>query len=168
MLNDINIAELTTIDEHINQLSELLVKVVEEGASIGFLPPMTLSEATKYWEAVLSPEVILLAAKINNQIVGSVQLILSTKQNGTHRAEVAKLMTHPDYRHNGIGRLLMDTVQKRAIQESRSLLVLDTREGTPSNHLYKSLGFQEAGRIPYYAKSANGELHTTVLYYKCL
>ncbi|PLR78511.1 N-acetyltransferase [Bacillus sp. V3-13] len=168
MLNDIQIEELTTIDEHINQLSELLVKVVEGGASIGFLPPMTLSEATKYWEAVLSPEVILLAAKINNQIVGSVQLILSTKQNGTHRAEVAKLMTHPDYRNNGIGRLLMDTVQKRAIQESRSLLVLDTREGAPSNRLYQSLGFQEAGRVPNYAKSATGELHTTVLYYKCL
>jgi ribosomal protein S18 acetylase RimI-like enzyme len=166
LFGDVKIEELKSIGEHIDKLSELLVKVVEDGASIGFLPPMKLSEAKKYWENVLTPEVILFVARINNQIVGSVQLHLCTKQNGGHRAEIAKLMTHPNYRRNGIGRSLMQKVEERAKQEGRSLLVLDTREGDPSNHLYTSVGFVEAGRIPNYAKSANGELHTTVFYYK--
>ncbi len=142
------------------------IQVVENGASIGFLPPLEASKAKSYWENVLSPEVILFVAKIDNHIVGSVQLHLCTKQNGQHRAEIAKLMTHPDYRRNGIARSLMVKAEERAKQEGRSLLVLDTREGDPSNPLYTSLGFVQAGRIPDYAMSATGQLDATIFYYK--
>lgn len=130
------------------------------------MPPLKLSEATRYWEHVLSPEVILFIATTNNRVVGSVQLHLCTKQNGGHRAEIAKLMTHPEYRRHGIGRLLMNKAEERARQEGRSLLVLDTREGDPSNLLYASIGYIQAGRIPEYARSATGELHATIYYYK--
>lgn len=111
LLNEMKIEELNSIGEHINQLSELLVRVVEDGESIGFLPPMKLSKANKYWKTLLKPEVILFIAKINNEIVGCVQLHLCTKQNGSHRAEVAKLMTHPNFRRNGIGRSLMEKAE---------------------------------------------------------
>ncbi|MED1561770.1 GNAT family N-acetyltransferase [Alkalihalobacillus alcalophilus] len=151
-----------------NELSELLIQVVEGDASIGFLPPLPLADATKYWSSVLEPEVVLFVAKINNQIVGSVQLQLCAKQHGRHRAEIAKLMTHPHYRRNGIGRSLMNKAEERAKKERRSLLVLDTREGDPSNQLYTSLGYIQAGRIPNYAKSANGELDATIFYYKAM
>lgn len=166
MVNNVKVEQVEIIEEHVNELSELLIKVVEDDASIGFLPPLQYSDAKKYWMNVLNPEVLLFVAKINNQIVGSVQLQLCTKQNGGHRAEIAKLMTHPNYRRNGIGRSLMKKAEERAKQEGRSLLVLDTREGDPSNLLYSSIGYIQAGKIPYYAKSANGELHSTVLYYK--
>ena len=62
----------------------------------------------------------------------------------------------------------MEEAEEIAIVEGRSLLVLDTREGDPSNFLYTSLGYNEAGRIPYYAKSADGQLDSTVLYYKVI
>lgn len=166
MIHDVTIEQIQSIGEHMDELSELLIQVVEDGASIGFLPPLQLSEAATYWENVLSPEVILFVAKINNQIVGSIQLHLCTKQNGGHRAEIAKLMTHPQYRRMGIGRSLMHKVEERAKQEGRSLLVLDTREGDPSNHLYIAIGFIQAGRIPHYAKSATGELDASIFYYK--
>jgi ribosomal protein S18 acetylase RimI-like enzyme len=166
LINNVQIEQVKIIDKHVDELSELLVKVVENDASIGFLPPLQFSDANKYWLNVLNPEVLLFVAKINNQIVGSVQLQLCTKQNGSHRAEIAKLMTDINYRRNGIGRLLMNKAEERAKQEGRSLLVLDTREGDPSNLLYSSIGYIQAGKIPYYAKSANGQLHSTVLYYK--
>lgn len=168
LVNNVKIEQVEIIEEHVDELSELLIQVVEDDASIGFLPPLQLSDANKYWMNVLNPEVLLFVAKINNQIVGSVQLQLCTKQNGGHRAEIAKLMTHPNYQRNGIGRSLMKNVEERAKQEGRSLLVLDTREGDPSNFLYSSIGYIHAGKIPYYAKSANGELHSTVLYYKSI
>ncbi|QOY38486.1 GNAT family N-acetyltransferase [Anaerobacillus isosaccharinicus] len=166
MVNNVKVEQVEIIEEHVNELSDLLIKVIEDDASIGFLPPLQFSAAKKYWMNVLNPEVLLFVAKINNQIVGSVQLHLCTKQNGGHRAEIAKLMTHPNYRRNGIGRSLMKKAEERAKQEGRSLLVLDTREGDPSNLLYSSIGYIQVGKIPYYAKSANGELHSTVLYYK--
>jgi ribosomal protein S18 acetylase RimI-like enzyme len=168
LVNNVKIEQLNSIDEHVDELSELLIKVVEDGASIGFLPPLQFLDAEIYWKNVLNSEVLLFVAKINNKIVGSVQLHLCTKQNGCHRAEIAKLMTHPNYRRNGIGRSVMNKAEERAKQERRSLLVLDTREGDPSNLLYSSIGYIQAGKIPYYAKSSNGELHSTVLYYKVI
>lgn len=168
MPNVIEIEELKSIEENLEQLSQLLSLVVEDGASIGFLPPMELSVARQYWKTVLSPDVILFVAKKNDEIVGSVQLHLCTKENGRHRAEIAKLITHPGFRRMGIGRLLMQNGEERAIQEGCSLLVLDTREGDPSNLLYTAAGFIEAGRIPNYAKSSNGQLEATVFYFKNL
>jgi ribosomal protein S18 acetylase RimI-like enzyme len=166
MATNVIIEQLELIGEYKYKLSELLVKVVEGGASIGFLPPLKLTEANDYWENVTKPDVVLYVARIDAEIVGSVQLNLCIKPNGIHRAEIGKLMTHPNFRRLGIGRMLMERAEERAKQEKRSLLVLDTREGDSSNLLYKALGFVEAGKIPHYAKSANGELHATVFYYK--
>jgi ribosomal protein S18 acetylase RimI-like enzyme len=166
LIKEVKVGELLSVDGHRDELSELLVHVVEDGASIGFLPPLNFIEATNYWETVLNPGVILLVATINDRVVGSVQLHLGMKQNGRHRAEIAKLMTHPHYRRMGIGRALMLAAEERAEKEGRSLFVLDTREGDDSNFLYASLGYIQAGRIPEYAKSANGELHATIFYYK--
>ncbi|WP_152655498.1 GNAT family N-acetyltransferase [Oceanobacillus sp. CFH 90083] len=165
-MGNAEIKEIKLLDNEVENLSKLLRTVVDNGASIGFLPPMKQEEATKYWKSVLAPEVILFIAKIDDVVVGSVQLHLITKSNGSHRAEICKLMTHPNFRRNGIGRSLMQRAEERAKKENRSLLVLDTREGDPSNILYKSLGYQESGKIPEYAISPNGKLDTTVIYYK--
>jgi ribosomal protein S18 acetylase RimI-like enzyme len=164
----LNIEEIESIDTKIDTLSELLVNVVDDGASIGFLPPMKLSNARHYWQTVLKPDVILFVAKINNEIVGSIQVHLCTKQNGLHRAEIAKLMTSPNARRKGVARTLMKVAEERAIIEGRTLLTLDTREGDPSNLLYQSLGYIQAGKIPNFALSGEGALDTTVIYYKIL
>ncbi|WP_134699663.1 GNAT family N-acetyltransferase [Ammoniphilus sp. YIM 78166] len=167
-MNKVKIEQIKVNDGYSDDLADLLMQVVEDGASIGFLPPMQKCNAASYWESVCSPEQILYIATFDQRIIGSIQLHLSTKQNGTHRAEIAKLMTHPNYRRMGIGRLLMQKAEKRAVEENRSLLILDTREGDPSNHLYTSLGFLQGGRIPNYARSATGELDATIIYYKIL
>lgn len=164
----LKIEELLSNEEHLDQLSDLLVRVVDDGASIGFLPPMKMEDARHYWQTVLKPDVILFIATINNEIVGTIQLQLCTKQNGLHRAEIAKLMTGPNARRKGVARALMQVVEKRAINEGRTLLVLDTRDGDPSNLLYQSLGYIPAGKIPNFALSGEGKLDTTVIYYKIL
>lgn len=165
---DVKIEQLHSVQDHLDELAEMLIQVVEDGASIGFLPPLKLTEAIGYWESVISPDVILLVATMGDQLAGSVQVHLCMKPNGSHRAEIAKLMTHPLYRRNGIGRLLMQRAEEISKQSGRTLLVLDTRDKDPSNHLYSSLGFMQAGQIPQYARSASGDLDATNLYYKNL
>ena len=167
-MRNLVIEEIKQIKDEVEELSKLLKTVVNDGASIGFLPPLDQEESEKYWETVLAPEIILYVAKINNEVAGSIQLHLVTKPNGIHRAEICKLMTHPNIRRNGIGRSLMQKAEERAKQENRPLLVLDTREGDPSNRLYQSLDYQEAGKIPEYAISPNGSLDSTVIYYKVI
>jgi hypothetical protein len=48
MGNKLEIEEMKVVDEYIERLSELLIRVVDDGASIGFLPPMRKDEARKY------------------------------------------------------------------------------------------------------------------------
>ncbi len=158
------VASLTS--QEIDQLTEMLVATVDGGASIGFLPPLDQSEARSYWEHVIEPGVVLIIAEQAGRLAGSVQLLYAMKVNGRHRAEIAKLMVHPDFRRQGIGRLLMDHAETVAIADGRTLLVLDTRDGDPSNDLYRAIGYIEAGRIPHYARSSSGELDATVFYYK--
>lgn len=165
----IMIHRLTKIEEPIlRALSGLLVDVVNEGASIGFLAPLTAEASTAYWSHVLDEGVLLWTAMIDGQLAGSVQLHLALKSNALHRAEVAKLMVHPDYRRRGIGERLMGVAEEACKHEGRSLIVLDTRRGDPSNGLYKKLGYIVAGQIPGYARSSNGSLDGTVIYYKQL
>ncbi|KZE47158.1 GCN5 family acetyltransferase [Brevibacillus parabrevis] len=153
-------------EEELRELARLLVDVVVDGASIGFLPPLTKEEAYKYWTLVPREQVVVWVAEKETGIVGTIQLQLSDRPNGLHRAEIVKLMVHPLAQRQGIGRTLMLLAEARAMAEHRSLLVLDTRAGDPSNQLYQAMGYKEAGRIPQYAKSADGELHDTVIYYK--
>jgi ribosomal protein S18 acetylase RimI-like enzyme len=165
MKNQLFIEQLEEIEPYLDELAEMLV-IVAEGASIGFLPPITKEAAVEYWKRVRKSGIMLFIAKIEDRVVGSVQLHENSSQNGSHRAEIAKMMVHPEFRQRGIARKLMLVAEEKAIHEGKTLLVLDTREGTPANSLYISLGYVEVGRIPNYARSADGTLHTTVIYYK--
>jgi ribosomal protein S18 acetylase RimI-like enzyme len=90
------------------------------------------------------------------------------RANGLHRAEVAKLMVHRAARRRGIARALMLALEDHARRLGRTTLVLDTRQGDPSERLYQSLGYQLAGAIPEYARSADGTLDATAIYYRLL
>jgi ribosomal protein S18 acetylase RimI-like enzyme len=105
--------------------------------------------------------VVLLVAEWESRVVGTVQLLPAESQNGAHRGEVAKLLVHPSWRRLGIARALMEALEEEARATGKTLLVLDTREGDPSNDLYRALGYHEAGRIPGWARDASGTLSAT-------
>jgi len=145
---------------------------VDSGASVGFLPPLGTDEASRYWDSVASAvqdgSRVLLVARQADRPVGTVQLDLATRANGLHRAEVIRLMVHRDARRLGLGRALMLAIEAEARRLGRTTLVLDTRQGDPSEHLYRQLGWVLGGNIPRYARSADGSLHTTAFYYKLI
>ncbi|HYJ47177.1 MAG TPA: GNAT family N-acetyltransferase, partial [Pyrinomonadaceae bacterium] len=111
---------------------------------------------------------ILLVSREAGRVTGSVQLSLVTKQNGLHRAEVQKLLVHTSFRGQGIARALLDAVEKAAREAGRTLLVLDTEQGSVAERLYANYGYTRAGVIPQYALSADGSLITTVVFYRLL
>jgi ribosomal protein S18 acetylase RimI-like enzyme len=154
------------------KLADLLQDAVASEASIGFLPPLTHEDAVNYWLDVVSalktPHRILIIAEMNQEILGAVQLDMASRPNGSHRAEIVKLMVHTAHRGKGIGQALMNAIETEAKLAGRTTLILDTREGDPSEHLYSKLGYTRAGTIPEYARSADGSLHTTLFMYKLL
>ncbi len=155
-----------------SELGALLQDVVAGGASIGFLPPVSAAEAGAYWLEVVAAldggNRILLIAEDEGVIVGTVQLDMASRPNSLHRAEVAKLMVHTQHRRRGIAKRLMQAIEEEARRAGRTTLMLDTREGDPSESLYLKLGYVRAGAIPEYARGADGTLHTTVYMYKLL
>ena len=157
---------------YLPQLISLLQDSVDNGASVGYLPPLTAVEAAGFWRGVLDAvqagSRILLLATDGAQVLGTVQLDLATKPNGLHRAEVMKLLVHSQARRQGLGRQLMQAIEAQARQHQRTTLVLDTLLGEPSEQLYQSLGYVAVGAIPQFARVASGALEPTVVYYKLL
>jgi len=158
---------------HRPALVALLQDAVDGGASVGFVPPLGADEAAAYWDSVAAAlkgggRRLWIARAVSGSIVGTAQLDLASQANGRHRAEVIKLMVLGSARRQGIGRRLMETAEAEARRLGRTTLVLDTRQGDPSEGLYRGMGWQPAGTIPRYARSADGTLHTTAFYYKLL
>ncbi|MFL5800360.1 MAG: GNAT family N-acetyltransferase [Roseiflexaceae bacterium] len=156
--------------DSIDALIELLRDSVEHGASVGFLPPLLPEEAQQYWAQVIADVErgarVLLVARQAGHIVGAVQLEPAAKRNAAHRAEVQKLLVHTRARRQGIGGALMRAIEAAAIELGRSLLVLDTYEGGDAERLYHQRGYIRAGEIPGYARSADGSLAGTVIFYR--
>ncbi|AXE28866.1 GNAT family N-acetyltransferase [Chromobacterium phragmitis] len=156
------------------ELAELLHACVHDGASIHFVLPFSVEQAAAFWRDKTLPGVagggrVLLAALLDGRLAGSAQLDCDTPPNQPHRAEVCKLLVHPDCRRQGIARALMAELENQARRRGRSLLTLDTASGDKAEPLYRSLGYQEAGRIPGYAWDGRGEkLQATTLMYKTL
>lgn len=154
------------------KLIALLQDAVHSGSSVGFLPPLTFKTAEEYWletlNEVAQAKRVLLVSREAGEITGTVQLALATKQNGLHRAEVQKLLVHTSFRHRGIGRALMSAVEDAARSEGRTLLVLDTEQGSIAEKLYERCGYMRAGVIPQFARTTDGSMISTVLFYKLL
>jgi ribosomal protein S18 acetylase RimI-like enzyme len=172
---DLAIESLTpaTILEQQPALIALLQDAVASGASVGFLPPLAADEAAAYWQGVAAAlrdgsRVLLVARRPGQEISGTVQLDLAMRANGLHRAEVSKLMVHRAARRQGIARALMLELEAIARRLGRTTLILDTRQGDPSELLYRALGYEYAGAIPQYARSADGSLDGTAFYYRLL
>ncbi|GAK25675.1 GNAT family N-acetyltransferase [Serratia liquefaciens] len=161
------------VQSAIPELAAMLHASVSQGASIGFVMPFSLEQAQAFWQRLLPAiereERLLLVARDAGRVVGTVQLLLDMPDNGRHRAEVVKLMVHPQARRRGIARSLMLQVQQLAVEHRRHLLVLDTLTGDTAEGLYRLLGFQLAGSIPQYARASNGgALDATSYMYKLL
>jgi acetyltransferase len=151
-------------------LVTLLEDAVNHGASVGFLRPLEPALAEAYWRdvagTVAAGSRILLAAREAGEVVGSVQLDLSAKQNGRHRAEVQKLLVLARCRRRGIARDLMQEIEAQARQAGRTLLVLDTESGSDAVPFYESQGWERCGSIPDFALSADGVPTANIFYFK--
>lgn len=162
------------LDGALPELAALLRACVHSGASIGFILPHSDADAAGFWTgkvfpAVRSGRVVLLVARADGRIAGTVQLDCDTPGNQPHRAEARKLLVHPGARRNGIGRSLMQALEVEAARQGRSLITLDTRTGDDAEPLYRSLGYATVGVIPGYCLDTEAtRLDSTTIMYKNL
>lgn len=167
-----NIHLLSTSPGTREQLAKLLVATVAGGGSVGFLHPLTHKAAAAFWDGALAAagrgERAILGRWDGPRLIGTVTLILNTPPNQPHRAEIAKMMTHPQWRGQGVATDLLRAAEALAARHGRSLLVLDTASDGGAAALYERMGYTFAGELPGYALKPHGGLTGTRLYWKRL
>lgn len=157
-------------DTALEQLADVLVDCVEGGASVSFMSPFSQDQALAFFRKVVSSvasgDTVLLAARLDGRIVGTVQLGLDTPPNQPHRADIKKMLVHRSARGNGIGAALIAQVEEEA--RRRGLLVLDTVPGDNGHRLYLRAGWTQTGLVPDYALFPDGRLCDTAIMWKRL
>jgi ribosomal protein S18 acetylase RimI-like enzyme len=166
---DVTELDAAAVRAAVDELAEVLVDCVEGGASVSFMAPYTHEQAVAFFRgiagAVERDEIVLLAARRNGRIVGTVQLGIKTPPNQPHRADVNKLLVHRAARKQGAGTALMRRLETAALARGRTLLVLDTASGD-AERLYERMGWTRVGVIPGYALLPHGGLCDTTLFWK--
>jgi GNAT superfamily N-acetyltransferase len=152
-------------------LADLTIDVVDGGASIGFMHPLTHDRARAFWETigrgVAAGERVLFVAEDGKGICGTVQLVLAPMENQPHRADLSKMMVRRRARRQGVGDALLRAAEETARALGRTVLVLDTASDD-AERLYQRRGWQRVGAIPDYALWPDGRPCATVVYYRKL
>ena len=153
-------------------LAEVLLDCVRGGASVSFMASLSKDEAESFFEKVVQEveqgDRILLAAFLDAELVGTVQIALATPPNQPHRADIAKLLVKRSARSHGIAASLMEQAEQAARRIGKTLLVLDTVAGGTAERLYTRQGWTKAGTIPNYALFPDGTYCDTTIFWKQL
>lgn len=165
--------DATTIDAALPRLGDILTAVVGQNASVGFMWPIDAAHITAYWQSVAAAvrrndKAIVVAYDAQGQLVGTAQIEQAGSRNGAHRAEVMKVLVHPDAQRHGVGGALMQAVETYARMRGWTLLLLDTKLGDSGERLYARAGWTKFGEVPDYAYSPDGTLAGTSFWYKKL
>jgi GNAT superfamily N-acetyltransferase len=153
-------------------LADVLLDCVAGGASVSFMASLSKAEAEAFFEEVVEGvergERILLAAFLDSDLLGTVQIITATPPNQPHRADIAKLLVRRSARGQGIAKRLMEEVEEASRSAGKTLLVLDTVTGGDAERLYIHLGWTKSGVIPKYALFPDGRFCDTTVFWKDL
>lgn len=175
----VSIVELSASDVEaaVDDLAQLLLDAHESGMALGLAAPLDRERAAAEWLAtasLLDPrDRVMLGARAEGSLVGraegflvgTVQIVRASAGNGSHRAEIRRLVVRGDMRGRGIGRALLEVAVERARELGISLLWLTTHADTDSDRIYERLGWTRMGTMPGYATRPNGSLADNVFYY---
>jgi GNAT superfamily N-acetyltransferase len=158
-------------ERELAELTDVLIDVVDGGASVGFMHPLTRTKALAFWrgvaDAVGRGDRALLVAEDAIGIVGTVQLVLLLPENQPHRADLSKMIVHRRGRRRGVGAELLVAAEETARDCSRTLLVLDTASAD-AERLYVRGGWLRVGVVPDFALMPDGAPCDTTFFYRQL
>ena len=165
-----------TADEaeaELDALAEILWDCVDGGASVNFVKPFGHEDAREFWRRVIASiragGTVMLAARHEGRLAGTVLLGIDTPPNQPHRADIKKLLVHRRARRHGLARALMAAAEAEARRGGRQLLTLDTQCGSAAERLYHALGYTLLGIIPRYAVAPDGgSVDDCAFFYKAL
>jgi GNAT superfamily N-acetyltransferase len=158
--------------EQLDALARVLADCVAGGASVGYMEPFSQADARAVYEDYVRDAEqgrrIILGAFVNDELVGTAQLVLAVPPNQPHRAEVARVLVHRAARRRGIAQRLMERLEQEARAAGKTLLVLDAVTGGDAARLYERIGWNTVGVIPKYALYPDGRACDTTVFWKAV
>ena len=167
----VDIGELSPaeVEAAADDLAQLLLDAHASGMALGLAAPLGRDRATAEWllaASRLDPRNrIMLAARVDGALVGAVQIVRATAENGTHRAEIVRFVVLAAMRGRGVGRMLLEAAVERARTLGISLLWLTTHADTDSDRIYERLGWTRMGTMPGYSVRPDGVVVANVFFY---
>src|SRR5437763_16508040 len=109
--------DAAAVERHVDELAQLLLDAHASNMALGLAAPLTRARAADEWRrlaAALAPgSRLLLAALDDDVLVGAVHVARAHAENGTHRAEIQRLVVRTDRRRGGTGAALLDPAADR-------------------------------------------------------
>lgn len=136
----------------VTALTALWIAATRAGGAVGFPADAPAQEiraaAAESVEEVRAGHQEMLAIGSDADLVGTVFLRPGTGPRTAHRADVLRLMVHPDRQRRGLGTALLDAAVARAAARGLEQLLLSARGGTTLPAFYLAQGWTEVGVFP--------------------
>jgi GNAT superfamily N-acetyltransferase len=169
-VNGVETLDIAAANSAEGRLAEILASCVNGGATVSFLPPMSLAKGRAFWHRAASEAAagrrVIVAGWRDGVLVATGMLDLDLAENQPHVAEAQKIMVLPSVRRSGMAGGILRALERAAVLAGRGLLVLDTRAGDSGEMLYRAAGWQEYGRIPGHAVDGARLPIETVFFFK--
>ena len=151
----------------------MLCDAVDGGDSVSFMDGFGTDDARAFYASLL-PELeagtrVLLAAYVDGELVGTVQLVHAWPPNSQHRADVAKLLVHRRVRGQGGGAGADGATGAGGPAPTGSRCSFSTPpRSVPADRLYDRLGWTRLGTVPGYRRDPDGSFCDATRFYKHL
>jgi GNAT superfamily N-acetyltransferase len=150
----------------IRDLARLHGEALEAGMALGATSGTDLEALHR--AALADGDRVVLVAERDDEVVGMAHVVPSGAANAPHRAEVQRVAVAADARGTGVGRELMDAVERVALERGLTLLWLTTHEASDACAFYEAVGYRKLGVMPDYSQRPDGALSDGAFYYKVL
>jgi GNAT superfamily N-acetyltransferase len=151
-------------------LAGILRTCADAGESPSFLAPLAPDNALAFWHRAATEvgtgQRIIVAAWQNGILSGVGSLQLTMPETQPHRTELQDLLVTKAARRAGIGRAILQALERAALDQSRTLLTLHAKASDSAEALFRSEQWQEAGRIPDFFCGSGGTMHAAIIFLK--
>lgn len=148
-----SVSDLAGEAELCDQLTSCWADVSNAGGAVGFpFLPVSIEQVSEATDRLAvdvdAGAVIVFVAEADKKVVGWVSLRLNRSELTQHWGSVERLQSRPEFRGQGVGKRLMETLVDHSRSSGLEQLRLVLRGGKNLEAFYSRLGWVEIGRHP--------------------